>query len=258
MNQRSVSFDRAAEYYDRTRNFDEETDRLETALLAPELASRRAVLELGVGTGQVGLRLHASGVPMLGLDLSTAMLRKLVQKSGGVARFPIVAGDATRLPFRDAAFDGVVMRHVLHLIPQWRDVVSELDRVVARPAVVLVNHGESDLGLAVRLRAQEILARPVTAVGLDWHSWSELEREMTRIGAAHRTLAQVPYQGAGPLERLIEGIERNVFSWTWRMTDDERVAVAGGLRPWLEERYGRLDVPFQTGSAISWHAYDLG
>ena len=257
MSERSVSFDRAAEFYDRTRTFDKETDRAETALLVAELAYRRAVLEPGVGTGQVGLRLHASGVRMFGVDLSTAMLRKLAEKSGGVAPFPIAAGDATRLPFRDGAFDGVVMRHVLHLIPAWRDVVSQLARVLARPAVILVSHGESDLGRALRLRAEEIIGRPIRAVGLDWHSWPLLEREMGRIGGVHRTLAPVPYRVAEPLMELIEGIEGNVFSWTWHMTDQERTAIAEGVRPWLEERYGPLDVPFQHEAPVTWHAYDL-
>ena len=58
------------------------------------------------------------------------MLAKLVEKAGGEAPFPLVVGDATALPFSDDRFGGAVVRHVLHLVPAWRQVVAELVRVV--------------------------------------------------------------------------------------------------------------------------------
>lgn len=258
MSRGSVSFDRAADYYDRTRAYGEETDRAETDLLATELRRYDRVLEIGVGTGQVAMRLHAAGIPMFGIDLSTAMLGKLLEKSGGRATFPVVAGDATKVPFGDGTFDGIVMRHVLHLIPRWGEVVSEIGRLVARPGVALVSHGESELGRAIRVRAEQVLGRPITAPGLDWHSWQDLEREMRRVAGAHRALQPITYGIAEPLERLIEGIQGNVYSWTWGFTDDERSAIADELRPWLEERFGSLDTPVEHRETITWHAYDLG
>jgi SAM-dependent methyltransferase len=257
MTDRSVSFDRAAEFYDRTRTYGELADRDETRILAAELRTCERVLEIGVGTGQVGLRLHGAGVQIFGVDLSTAMLRRLVEKSGGSAPFPVVVCDATQLPFRDGSFDGLVLRHVLHLVPAWHEAVSEIGRVSARPGLVLISHGESELGRAVRIRAEEILGRPIAAVGLDWHSWWDLEGEMRRVGGSHRALGQIAYRIAEPLMRLVEGIRDNVFSWTWGFTDDERSAIGNGLRPWLEERFGGLDAPLEHEETITWHAYDL-
>jgi len=70
----SVGFDRAAEYYDRTRGVPPDVAGAQTALLAGELPGRGRVLEVGVGTGQIALPLAEAGVPMAGLDLSMPMV----------------------------------------------------------------------------------------------------------------------------------------------------------------------------------------
>ena len=126
-----MPFDRAAEYYDRTRGMTEDTARAVTSLLAGELRGRGRVLEIGVGTGLVALPLASAGIPMAGLDLSEPMLAKLVDKAGGRPPFPLIRGDATALPFPDDRFGASVVRHVLHLVPAWKTVVDELVRVVA-------------------------------------------------------------------------------------------------------------------------------
>ena len=50
--------------------------------LAP-LAGDGAALELGIGTGRIALPLAARGVPVHGIDLSEAMVRRLQAKPGG-------------------------------------------------------------------------------------------------------------------------------------------------------------------------------
>jgi len=59
-----------------------------------------------------------------------------------------------------------------------------------------------------------------------------------------------------PLERAIEGIERGRMSWTWGLSDEERIEAARSLRAWMEERYGPLELPFPHDAEIVWHAYD--
>ncbi len=107
-------------------------------MLAGELRDRGRILEVGVGTGQVAIPLHEAGVEMTGIDLSAAMLAKLVEKGGGRPAFPLVRTDATRLPLRDEAFGGAVVRWVLHLIPDWEEAIREMVRVV-RPGGVIVS-----------------------------------------------------------------------------------------------------------------------
>lgn len=254
----SVRFDRAAEYYDRTRVTTDRAMARTVELLVSELRDRGRVLEVGVGTGLVAWPLHEAGLELAGLDVSAPMLGKLVEKAGGVGPFPLVLGDATRLPFGDDAFGAAYLRWVLHLVPAWREAVAEVVRVVASGGVVLVNHGGfSGVGRMIRSRMEELVGRSLTPVGLDWNGWRELEAEMERLGAGHRELPPIVEGGEEPLATEVEGIEANRYSWTWGLSDEERLAAVAELRPWLEERFGDLHAPHPHETEIVWHAYDL-
>jgi ubiquinone/menaquinone biosynthesis C-methylase UbiE len=120
----SISFDRASEYYDRTRALPNDAMAGVIDLLAREIGGENDCLEIGIGTGRIGLPLNAAGLSVMGMDLSATMLAKLVDK------FPLVRGDATALPFADGAFGAGIACHVLHLIPEWRQATGELVRVI--------------------------------------------------------------------------------------------------------------------------------
>ncbi len=59
--------------------------------LAP-LAGDGAALELGIGTGRIALPLSARGVPVHGIDLSEAMVRRL-QAKPGASEIDVTIGD---------------------------------------------------------------------------------------------------------------------------------------------------------------------
>ncbi len=60
--------------------------------LLTALADGGAALELGIGTGRIALPLAARGVPVSGIDLSPAMLRRLADKPGADS-IPVTVGD---------------------------------------------------------------------------------------------------------------------------------------------------------------------
>ncbi|HYF11002.1 MAG TPA: class I SAM-dependent methyltransferase, partial [Actinomycetota bacterium] len=135
----SVRFDRAAEFYDRTRAVDDAAMARTIELLANEVRGRGRVLEVGVGTGLLALPLHTTGVDVHGLDISAPMVAKLVEKAGARVPFPIALGDATAMPFADGRLGAAYLRWVLHLIPEWRRVLAEVVRIVAPGGVFLAN-----------------------------------------------------------------------------------------------------------------------
>jgi SAM-dependent methyltransferase len=63
-----------------------------TVDLLAELAGDDAALELAIGTGRVALPLSARGVPVSGIDLSTAMVDQLRRKDGA-DRIEVTIGD---------------------------------------------------------------------------------------------------------------------------------------------------------------------
>jgi len=72
------------------------------------VAARTAgpVLELGSGTGRLAGPLSAAGVPVVGLDASTAMLARSRARHPGV---PVVAADMAELPVRADSLGGVLV-----------------------------------------------------------------------------------------------------------------------------------------------------
>ena len=254
---RSIAFDRAAEYYDRTRRMSPEAAAATSAMLTSEFAGRGTILEIGVGTGQIALALHGSGVPMAGVDISLPMLDKLRQKSGGRAPFPISGADGTALPFRAGAFGGIVMRHVLHLIPAYDRVADEAIRVVRPGGVVVVSAGwHSPMSDEIeRLFSEEWGAH--RHAGLPPRDTVGLDRIFEGRGASARELPAIPSPGVETTRQFIESVEQNLYSWTWRLSEGERRRATGALRAWAERRGLDPDAILDPDLQTDWRAYDL-
>jgi SAM-dependent methyltransferase len=255
----SIAFDQAAEYYDRSRVTDPATLRATVDALESEFAGRGRVLEIGVGTGALALPLAERGVPMVGLDLSTPMMRKLVEKAGGTAPFPLVRGDATGLPFRDGSLGGAYFRWVLHLIPNWTEAVAELCRVVGPGGVIVTEPGVFTGGWRdMWLRFVDILGDRVRPVGLDWvGEYEELDAAFVAGGAVRRDLPAIVTRNESTLRRYFEELEERLFSWTWRVPDEELQPAIAEVRAWAERVHPDLDTPFEPESPIRWRAYDV-
>jgi ubiquinone/menaquinone biosynthesis C-methylase UbiE len=104
-------------------------------LLGRPLRRGELVLDAGCGTGWLaaGLRRAAPSVTVFGLDLSTGML----DRARVAGAWPLLQGDAQRLPFGDASLDLVVSRGVLHHLPDVPAALAEWRRVL-RPAGAVV------------------------------------------------------------------------------------------------------------------------
>src|SRR4029453_4573842 len=191
------------------------------SLLASELRDRGRVLEVGVGTGLLALRLNQTGIPVSGLDLSAPMLPKLVEKAGGAPPFPIVLGDATSMPFADRAFGAAYLRWVLHLIPDWRAPLPQMARVVRPGGVLVVSLGAFDeVGIAVRARFSEITGLSTDPVGLMWGNHAALDAALEGWAPRPRLLPAIPEEGEEPLGSFLDAIEEGRWSWTWHVPED--------------------------------------
>ena len=190
----SVSFERAAEVYDRTRLTDtvaltRAIDVLDGVLPAGD------VLEIGVGTGALAIPLASRDRRVVGLDVSAAMLERLRDKERP-SRVHVAIADATRLPVADAAFGGAYCRWVLHLVAGWREAVRELCRVVRPGGVVVVEPGGYAGGWReVWLRFVDALGPAAEPVGLDARGgYTDLDEAFAACGAAKREVIETPMQ----------------------------------------------------------------
>ncbi|HYX80154.1 MAG TPA: class I SAM-dependent methyltransferase [Actinomycetota bacterium] len=254
----SIAFDRAAEYYDRSRAISDEAMAATVELLSAEVGGRGRVLEVGVGTGLLALPLHRAGLDLVGIDLALPMLAKLAEKAGGAPPFPLVQADATRMPFADDRFGGAYLRWVLHLITGWRDALAEVVRVLRPGGRFLASLGTYD---PVREEIQErfsmIAGIEVAPAGLDWGAYDELDQAMGELGARARALPPIEETWTSSIEEFLEAIEENRHSWTWRASEDARRLAIAELRPWAERRFGGLAEPRTVRFELTWRAYDI-
>lgn len=254
----SVRFDRAAQFYDRTRAVDDAAMARTIELLTDEVRDRGRVLEVGVGTGLLALPLQATGVDVHGLDISAPMVAKVLEKAAGRVPFPIALADATAIPFADATFGAAYLRWVLHLIPEWPRVLAEVVRVVAPGGVFLANLGAyGGPRLEIQRRFGEITGVPTTPVGLAWGAQDELDAEMRRLGAAVRELEPVRQGDEETIRSFLDEIRDNLFSWTWHVADDVRLAAVEELGAWATDRFGDLGSSRPWEHSTVWRAYDL-
>lgn len=100
---------------------------LELAALAPG----EAVLLVAAGTG-LDLEHVPAGVRLAAVDVTPAMVRRLRRRARALGR-PVAAqvADAARLPFRDGAFDCVVLHLALAVVPDPVGAMREAARVLA-------------------------------------------------------------------------------------------------------------------------------
>jgi ubiquinone/menaquinone biosynthesis C-methylase UbiE len=95
------------------------------------------VLDIGCGTGRLAERLLAAPTvrSVVGCDFSAGMLAHAAERLAPAARastatVTLVRGDATRLPFADAAFDAAVSTEAFHWFPDQDAALRELRRVL--------------------------------------------------------------------------------------------------------------------------------
>ena len=256
MSGRSLSFDRAADVYDATREISPDQLAANIDILTKEIQDREPVLEVGIGTGRIGLPFAATGRRLIGFDLSMRMLDKLRRKS---ETLPVVQADATSMPFRNDTFGSAYAMWVLHLIADWPDALREMRRVVRPGGVVLVTIG----GIRGFNQGpwEEMIWDLREATGIDENlganSLEEIDSFMDGEGLPGRDAGEwVASSQVAPAE-MIRRIRENIFSFTWELDEKRRLEAADIVERKARDRYGDLDRPRANGFVTRWRAYDI-
>ena len=194
-------WDRKSKSYDREMGF---FDRHLFKDSRPWVCRQAAgeVLEVAIGTG-LNLPHYPEGVRLTGIDFSSAMLAIARRRASELGvQVDLREGDAQALDFPDASFDTVVCTFGLCAIPDYRQAVAEMGRVL-RPGgrLLLADHVASTarpvravqrlLELAtVPLQGEHFRRRPLESVraqGFD----VEIQERFTR-GIVERVVARKP------------------------------------------------------------------
>jgi ubiquinone/menaquinone biosynthesis C-methylase UbiE len=91
------------------------------------------ILDLACGTGSI-VQYLADDVSYTGLDLAEKMifLAKKRIKQTHISKYRFIVESAHNMPFYDQEFDVVICNLALHFFPDYRQVISEVGRVLKK------------------------------------------------------------------------------------------------------------------------------
>ncbi len=212
------------------------------------------ILEIGTGTGRIGMPIIALGFRFTGLDNDPDMMTVFRAKYGGISRkVSLVEADAQDLPFNDHSFDAALAVHVWDLIPNLEKALSEALRVT-KPGGFLFEGWESPTS-----ETEELLLRDVWTDALVRHG-VRVNRTGQRVALEHS--AQFLHdRGLDSQESIvaswnvykspmdvIEALQDGVYSFTKDVPLEHRYAAARDVREFLSTHYTDLEAP----NTISW------
>lgn len=238
----SRSFDRAADYYDQTRELSEPVATHGLPVLLNHLKPGGQILDVGTGTGRISVPLLRLGADVIGVDLSLNMMGKLREKYPAAR---LAQADASRLPFTARQFDAVLTTHVMHLIGPWREALREYRRVLKPGGVYIDTTAWHDQSSALT-RIRDQWRALVGARGAQWRrpgvqNRAELDGELQTLGAQLTEVEVLRYTAsATPRERL-EQIHSRVCSDAWDVPDEVFEATFNEITAWTEKEIGPLD-----------------
>ncbi len=261
----SVNFDSAAATYESTRGFPPGIGQPVGQGLAEwigPLTSEARILEVGVGTGRIARPLSAAGLPMVGIDLSVNMLNELRRLQPDETSYPrILRADATRLPFGSARFTAAVGVHIFHLIPEWKQALAEIERVVAPGGALFIgyDHRSDDAPSARLMRAWRGLlsARGISKNHPGAAEFERVDDEMAARGVVATERVVASWATRRTVGDLLVGFQQRTWSSTWNMPAEVFASTLDELRDWAHNELGDDQTIVETAVEFRWKRFDL-
>jgi SAM-dependent methyltransferase len=214
-----IAFDRITGIYDSTRGLAPEIMNTILDSMQEVLSTGSSILDVGVGTGRFACPLNERGYHVVGADVSIPMMRKAKEK--GLR--DLVRSDAHKLPFQDHAFDYVLMVHLIQLVDDWKNVVSEVARVANSAVISLVG---SVSGFRIRqsyLKLREEMDHPLRRL-------NEAEESLRKLVPPDQTRLVGEYSSTVDCDAAIESLEKGDFAITWDLPRDIHQKIINRLK----------------------------
>lgn len=253
----TISFDRAADFYDNTRTLAPEvSERLTAELLRLGRATPNTTFfEPGIGTGRIALPIVKRGYAYTGVDVSEAMMDRLRQKLEGKAhRLTLINADATALPFEDNAFDVAIAPHILHLIPDWQTAMDELRRVLKPAGVFIYFHHPTNKTAtrdAIGRQWREILSGYGYDSSFTGGVTDDVLGRLQEQGATLGTVVVADLSRESTVGSLMRAYRDRIYSNMWRVPDDIYPQALADLETWVAQEFPNPNQPITSQDNIT-------
>lgn len=242
----SYSFDRAADYYDQTRDLPEPVATAGIQAILDVAGLGRRILDVGTGTGRISVPLLKSGADLVGCDLSFKMMALLRQK---LPAAPLAQADASHLPFPAGSFDALLTCHVMHLVGPWRQALLEYRRVL-KPGGVYINARTERVRGSIRRQIREFWEDYLTSIGANLQrpgvqDDEELRAELVAMGAEVIKREVVRFTRLITAREVIQRLADRTQSATWYIPDEQFEASIRALWKWAGSQFPDLDQEYR-------------
>lgn len=205
-----VNFDRVADIYDETRAIPEPFFSKALDVMESYLDRKERILDIGVGTGRFARPFQRRGFDVFGIDISEEMLRVGVSK--GLHNTALA--DACCIPFKDNSFHSTLSVHLLHLLPDWLQVLHEAIRVT-RDSFITFGAFWAEMDNPNLLYDQIIKES-----GHKKEPLGVYEKEIPGIVEPHANVLIGTRKDMVPAEERIERLDDRVYSGQWSIPYD--------------------------------------
>jgi len=243
------SFDEQARSFDHRAGLPESVgDSIARELVQfAQVAPGDVVLEVGVGTGQIGLALCQLPLSYVGFDTSAAMLdvfKRRCRESGRAVSLINTDGN-NRWPADDGSVKVVFGSRAIHLLRN-KHVVEEVFRVASPIGATLVLGRLQREKQSLRARLRQEMRNRLRQLGYATQEGQQKEREI--LDASVR-------RGAAPLERRVvatwpvqHNAAQTLASWReksglagLKLAADTKETVLSQLAVWAKDAFGSLE-----------------
>ena len=259
----SISFDRAAGFYDRTRKLPPEVSAQIADSVVRLVPPRARLLEVGIGTGRIARPLMARGLSVAGVDLSRRMMEQLVATlPEGSATPQIAQANAAYLPLPGGAFEAVLAVHVFHLIAEWRRALEEIRRVLRPGGMLLAGHDGRQPDSPFRRLSEHwhaiVNARAQEADQPGVGDFDEMYRILENSGALADEIMAAEWTAEYNVGDYFDSLEKGIYSSTWRVAPEVLPECVAELRAWAKAEFGPLNETYQVRRAFVWQRFRWG
>lgn len=211
-----VSFDRVAEIYDETRGFPVFVMDKILKMLMDELEGYVSILDVGAGTARFSKPLQNHGYYVVGIDVSSKMLRKAAERG----MHNLLIGGVCSLPLRDDSFDVTMSVGLLHLVKEWGVALREISRVTRKLLVSVIRRGKSPASEEYR----ELLVKR----GWTLSQLGIAERELGAIVKPVKSMDVATYEVS--VRKSLVFLERKAYSYQWDVPEETHRQVLQQLK----------------------------
>jgi len=130
-------YDHLAQVYD-ALYYEEQKAKIEVALDSIKLKQNELILDVGCGTGLLFQHLARAAKLVVGIDVSSKILREARKRTEQLPNIVVIRADADYTPFQKQTFDQVFAITLLQNMPNPAETLAEIKRVSKPQSTIVV------------------------------------------------------------------------------------------------------------------------